>query len=143
MADLQSLIRLRKHTVDQKQKFLAGLYRQADILEQKKAGLQDALTNERKLLEEQEMLEALAWYGRYAQGVKTQIDLLNKDIKHMEQRIEIARTDLREAFAEMKKIEITARQREEAERKEENDRESRELDEIGIEGHRRKEDESK
>lgn len=138
MANLKSLIRLRKHTVDQKQKFLAELYRQAEELEAKKASYEEKLKKERELLEEQEMLEALAWYGRFASGIKAQIDLLNKDLSNMEQRIEIARADLRNAFAELKKIEITAERRREAEKKEELAKENKELDDIGIDGHRRK-----
>ena len=138
MANLKSLIRLRKHTVDQKQKFLAELYRQAEELEAKKASYEEKLKKERELLEEQEMLEALAWYGRFASGIKAQIDLLNKDLSNMEQRIEIARADLRNAFAELKKIEITAERRREAEKKEELAKENKELDDIGIDSHRRK-----
>ena len=138
MANLKSLIRLRKHIVDQKQKFLAELYRQAEELEAEKASYQEKLKKERELLEEQEMLEALAWYGRFASGIKSQIDLLNKDLSNMEQRIEIARADLRNAFAELKKIEITDERRREAEKKEELAKENKELDDIGIDGHRRK-----
>ena len=71
MADLASLIRLRKHTVDQKQKFLAELYRQAEALENKKAGYKDKLQNERALLEEQEMLEAFSRRNVACEGVRT------------------------------------------------------------------------
>lgn len=137
MADLSSLIRLRKHTVDQKQKFLAGLYRQAEELENKKKSYEDKLAKEREVLEQQEMLEALAWYGRFAEGVKSQISLINKDIANMEQRIEIARADLRNAFGELKKVEITNRRRQEAEKKEEQRKEDIYLDDVGIDGHRR------
>ncbi len=138
MANLSSLIRLRKHTVDQKQKFLSGLYRQAEALEQKKKGYQDKLSTERALLEEQEMLEALAWFGRFAEGMKGQIALIDKDIANLEQRIEIARADLRNAFAELKKIEITNDRRIAAEKKAIQAKENKEMDEIGIESHRRK-----
>ncbi len=141
MSDLSSLIRLRKHTVDQKQKFLAELYRQAEALENKKTSYEEKLVKERALLEEQEMLEALAWFGRFAEGVKTQIELINKDIRNLEQRIDIARADLRNAFTELKKIEITRDRRAEVEKKAALSKESKELDEIGIEGHRRKSEE--
>ena len=137
MADLASLIRLRKHTVDQKQKFLAELYRQAEALENKKAGYKDKLQNERALLEEQEMLEALAWFGRFAEGMKGQIASIDKELANMNQRIEIARADLRNAFAELKKIEITNERRIAAEKKAEQAKENKELDDIGIEVHRR------
>lgn len=137
MADLQALIRLRKHTVDQKQKFLAGLYRQVESLQHKQKDLEEGLVKERELLETQDMLEALSYYGRYASGVKVQIELIQKDIKQLEKRIEIARGDLRDAFSEMKKVEITARRREEEQAKERQLKEDRELDEIALEGYRR------
>ena len=138
MTTLTSLIRLRKHTVDQKQKFLSGLYRQAEALEAKKNDLKSQVARERQLLEEQEMLEALAWFGHYAAGVKTQISLIDKDLANLEKRIEIARADLRTAYGEMKKVEIIHKRREEEAVKEELRRESKEMDEIGVEGHRRK-----
>ncbi|MCB9965790.1 MAG: flagellar FliJ family protein [Rhodospirillales bacterium] len=137
MANLSSLIRLRKHTVDQKQKFLADLYRQVDALTAEKTSLNEQVAAERHQLEEQGVLEALAWFGRYAAGVKLKIELIDRDIQALEERIDIARADLRNAFSELKKIEITDRRRREEERKKEQTKESRALDEIGIEGHRR------
>ena len=56
-------------------------------------------------------------------------------------RIEVARDDMRRAFAELKKIEITQERREDEEEKAINKKESAELDEIAIEGFRRKQDE--
>lgn len=137
MADLAPLIRLRKHNVDQKQKFLSALYRQTEGLERQKVELRERMAQEREIVEQQEILEAFAYFGRFAEGVKKKIDQLDKDIAQLEQRIEIARADLREAFADLKKIEITNERREENERKRQNMKESRELDEIGIELHRR------
>lgn len=137
MADLAPLIRLRKHSVDQKQKFLSSLYRQAEGLERQKVELRARMAQEREIVEQQEILEAFAYFGRFAEGVKKKIDKLDKDIAQLEQRIEIARADLREAFADLKKIEITNERREENERKRQNMKESRDLDEIGIELHRR------
>lgn len=140
MANLTSLIRLRKHNVDQKQKFLAGLYRRAEELEAQKSSLNEQVATERTLLEEQEMLEALAWFGSYAANVKIKIESIDREIFQMEKRIEIARADLRESFAEMKKIEITHNRRMEAEKKALSVKEDKELDEIGVERHRRKSD---
>ena len=99
--------------------------------------MEEGLVKERELLETQDMLEALSYYGRYASGVKVQIELIQKDIKQLEKRIEIARGDLRDAFSEMKKVEITARRREEEQAKERQLKEDRELDEIALEGYRR------
>lgn len=142
MADLDSLIRLRKHTVDQKQKYLAGLYREAEELEQQKQSLRDQLARERELVEQQEILEALSYYGHFANGVRTQIASLDHELEVMEQRINAAREELREAFSEMKKIEITARRRAEEASRAEQKKEDQELDEIAIDGYRRKKDQT-
>ena len=48
MANLNPLIRVRKHTVEQKQKALADLYRQAEELISQKKKLLDQLAVERQ-----------------------------------------------------------------------------------------------
>ena len=48
MADLNPLIKVRKHNVDQKQKFLAELYRQAEELQVQKQTLLDQLKREKE-----------------------------------------------------------------------------------------------
>lgn len=56
----------------------------------------------------------------------------------MENRIAAAQEDMRNAFAEMKKVEITQRGRKEREQSEEQQKEDNELDEIAIENYRRR-----
>jgi len=51
-----------------------------------------------------------------------------------------AQENVRAAFADMKRVEIVHERRQKEEQKEIDDKESRELDAIGIEGFRRKED---
>ena len=48
MADLHSLIRVRKHAVEQKQKFLAELYRQSEELTAQKQRFLDQLAEEKE-----------------------------------------------------------------------------------------------
>ena len=49
MADLDSLIRLRKHAVDDKQRVVAQLYREAENLEKQKKVIQEQMAHEKKL----------------------------------------------------------------------------------------------
>jgi flagellar export protein FliJ len=140
MADLLSLIRLRKHTVEEKQKILSGLYREAENLVAKKQAMEDQLLEEKDLARKDSA--AAAFYGRYAENMRKKIEKMNEAIRKINLRIDAAREDVRAAFAEQKKIEIIQRSREEAERKAQNEKESEELDEIAIEGFRRKEGES-
>ncbi|MFA5592518.1 MAG: flagellar FliJ family protein [Micavibrio sp.] len=142
MANLKSLIKLRRHNVDEKQKLLAGLYREVEEIERGKTMLIDRLRSERKVLDDAGTLEMYAYFGRFSQNIHRMIERLNEEKSKLEMRIRIAQDDVREAFANMKRIEIVQREREKAEKKEADDKEARELDEIGIEGFRRKEDEN-
>ena len=140
MANLLSLIKLRKHTVDEKQKVLADLYRQIESIEQSKNTLIERLRNERATIDKSGMLEMYAYFGRFSQNVQRMIERLNAEKEKLEMRIRIAQDDVREAFAGMKRIEIVQKERERAEKKEQADKESREMDDIGIDGFRRQEE---
>lgn len=140
MADLKALIRLRQFRVDEKQKALADLYRKTEQFEGKKDELIATLEREREIAESTEDVEAGAFFGLYAEGVKAKITGIDREINKLETRIQIAQDDIRQAFAELKQIEIVQKRREEEEARELAAKESAELDEIGIEGFRRHEE---
>ncbi len=139
MADLNSLIRLRKHEVDEKQKVLADIYRQVEVLETKKSELLARLERERKALDDNLTLETRDFYGRFENAVRNDVERIDVEIKNLEVHLEKAQEEVRVAFAEQKRIEIVNERRKEEEADEITNKESRELDEIGIEGFRRKE----
>lgn len=141
MANLLSLIKLRRYNVDEKQKALAELYRQIEMIEKSKNTLLERLRVEREVLDQAGTLEMYAYFGRFSQNINRMVDRLNLEKQKLETRIAIAQDDVREAFANMKRIEIVQQERDRVERKELADKESREMDEIGIEGFRRREDE--
>lgn len=140
MADLSGLIRVRKHALEQKQKFVAELYRQAEELENQKTTLLAQLDEEREKMQEFGV-EMLSYFGPYSDAVKERVIEINEAAVTLESRINIAREDMRAAFAELKKIELTQEAREAEEQKEQDKKESAELDAIGIEAYRRKQDE--
>lgn len=137
MANLEALIRVRKHAVEQKQKFLAELYRQVDVLIKEKTTFEQDIIRERKNLGDLASADELAYFGRYAEITRIKIEALCKEIEKMETRIEIAREDMRETFAEYKKIEITNRNRKREKDKAAMKQESDILDDIGIDVFRR------
>lgn len=139
MANLKSLIRVRKHTVDQKQKALSDLYRKAEELAEEKNNLLNKLEEERSHLQEMDV-QMMSYFGPYSEAVKERVLAIDKAAKTLEARIEIARDDIRRAFTELKKVEITQERREEKEDAALNKKESQELDDIAIEGFRRKHD---
>ena len=118
MANLESLIRLRKHNVDEKQKILAVLYSKASNLENTKDSLQTSLETERNALKQDAPPEMLSYFGAFAQAVIDDIDRIEQDLKELEVRIDVAREKVREAFADMKRVEIVSRKRKEEEKKE-------------------------
>lgn len=140
MANLKSLIKLRKHTVDEKQKNLANLYSLADDIEKKKTMLIDRLQEERSAITHTSPLEMLAYFGKFSQNVQRVLERLNAEKRKVEERIVVAQDDVRNAFAEMKRVEIVQREREKAEKKKQAAKENAEMDEIAIEGFRRQEE---
>lgn len=141
MANLLSLIKLRRHNVDEKQKVLAELYRQIETIETNKQILMDRLREERETLDQNATLEMYAYFGRFSQNIHRSLERMNQEKQKLEIRIQIAQDDVREAFANMKRIEIVQQERSKVEKKEQEDKETRELDEIGIDGFRRKNEE--
>lgn len=140
MADLESLVRLRRHTVEEKQKVLADILRQIEVIEQRKIDLLDRLAKERKALDENHNIETVAYYGRFEGVIRKDVERLDGELAKLESQLEIAQEDVRQAFAEMKRVEIVYERRQAEDVEERKNKESLELDEIGIEGFRRKEE---
>lgn len=142
MAELDPLIRVRRHAVEQKQKFLAELYRQADELEGQKQNLLRKFNEEQKKMSEMNevlnMGPGMSYFGAYSDAVHDRVKEIEGQIVKLEARIEVAREDMRRSFAELKKIEITAENRKDEEAREIKHKEDSTLDEIAIEGFRRK-----
>ena len=137
MARLDSLIRVRRYAVEEKQKVLAELFRQVERFETRRQQFELEIIKEREALEQKKTPEMLAYFGRYSQIVKRDIARIDLELKKLDARIRLAQDDIREAFANLKRIEIVAANRKEAERKAQSDKEDGELDAIGIEGFRR------
>lgn len=139
MANLKPLIRLRKYRVEEKQKVLAEIFRQLELLEGRKRVLFADMEREEQLAEESDSIDAMFAFVAYAARVHTEIEKLNMLIEKMEPRILKAQDEMREAFAEQKKAELIQEQREADEKKEIARKENTNLDEIGVELFRRNE----
>ena len=140
-ADLNPLIRVQKHALEQKQKFLAELYRQAEEYETQKNTMLETLEGERTKLEEMGT-EMLRYFGPYEASVDARVKEIDEALLTLNTRIDMAREDMRAAFAELKKIEMTQEERDAQEQREIDKKQSDELDEIGLEVFRRKQSES-
>lgn len=140
MADLAALIRLKQHTVEEKQKVLGEILRQVEALENRKVELFARLEKERKALDENLTLETSAYYGRFEGVIRGNIAQIDTEIQKLETRLNLAQEEVRVAFADKKRVEIVHARRKAEEAQELKDKESQEMDAIGIEGFRRKED---
>ena len=140
MAELDSLIRVRKHGLDQKQKFLAELYRQSEELAAQKQALLTQVEEERAKTEELGV-EMMGYFGSYAQAVKQRVADIDAAAAQLDERIEAAREDMRSAFAELKKIEMTQERREDEAQAERDKKDADVLDEIAIQNYLRAQDE--
>jgi len=137
MADLDGLIKYRKHIVDEKQRFLAQLYRESEQIERQREVILDQMAKEEQMARDMQTPEAASYLGRYLEGARRKVKALDMSLKKMETRIIAAREDMRTAYAEMKKIQITQRSREAREDAEQKKKDDQELDEIALEGYRR------
>ena len=140
MADLNPLIRLRKYRVEEKQKILADLFREAEKIEARKADLLAQKEHEQKIAEEKQDYETHTAFTLFAERVRGEVELLDQVLAKLDTRIAIAQEAMREAFGELKKIEIIQENRDEDAAKEVLKREGQVLDEVALEGFRRKEE---
>ncbi len=136
MAELLPLIRVRRHAIEQKQKFLAQLYRQAEEMKEQRDTLETQLAIEAEKTKEMgaEMME---FFVPYANSVRGRIEEIDEERERHEERIKRAQDDMREAFSELKKIEIIDDRRAAEELAELEKKEAELLDEVAIENFRR------
>lgn len=140
MADLNPLIRVRKHAIEQKQKFLADLYRQSEALAEERKKILDQLELEKQKIADMGA-EMLGFFGHYSESVKTRVEEIDQAAAKLEVRIRVAQDEMQEAFAELKKIELIQERRDEEEAEALLKKENQTLGEIGIDGFRRRAEE--
>ena len=133
MARLDSLIRVKKHRVDEKQKALGRLYREMEELQAEKQTVLDAQEKERLIAEEMASdVSVQQSYAAFKERVKARLNGIKQKEARLETRILVAQDDIKDAFADLKKVEIVDENRKEKEKKERLKKENETLDEIGI-----------
>lgn len=137
MANLDPLIRLNKFQLEEKQRALSELYARVEKLETDKRAILDSVESEKQALDDMTHLSAMTSFMAYVQRTKTEIGLINDQISSLEIKITRAVDEMREAFGELKKIEITRDRRLEEIQKENLKREDALFSEIALEIYRR------
>ena len=135
--DLHTLIRLRKWDVDEKQRALAVLLRAEEAVIARQEALEAEIKNEMVLAAKlpADQRQTLYGYLKRCEGHRAALASALADVR---QRIAKAQEDLAEAYRRLKTFEVTQEQRDLAEEREENRLETIDLDEIGLNLHRRK-----
>jgi flagellar protein FliJ len=135
--DLHNLIQVHEFEVDEKRRKLGELFRLMANLEAQAKALEEELVREQQSARANPE-EAGHLYGAYAETVIDRRERLRQSMIQMESAIEESREDLRVSFMELKKYEIAQENRDRKAAKELSRRERMDLDEIGLQGHRKK-----
>lgn len=138
MARLDSLIRFKKHGLDEKQKALGELNALLSKLENDLETLEAEKQHEIEISKTDIMLQMAM--PHYLDAHKKRKEKIEKAIKNVEQRIEKAMDEIRDAFAELKKYQIVEERRKDAEEKAILKKETQNFDQIAIERHARNKD---
>jgi flagellar export protein FliJ len=134
---LQPLVRLHGWQVDEKRRRLGELLRIVESLEARLTQLHEELAREQAAAAASPELAGVI-YGNYARAVIETRAKLTASIEQAEQAVASARDELREAYREQKKFEMTQKARDKREEKERSRLEQIDLDEVGLEVFRQK-----
>lgn len=137
MANLDPLIRLNKFQLEEKQRVLSKLYDEVNTLEIQKSAIMDGVESEKDAIDNMQDITMMQAFMGYIQRTKVEVNLINDQISSIEIKITRAVDEMREAFGELKKIEITRDRRLADIAKENAKREDALFSEIAIEMYRR------
>ncbi len=131
--NLQNLIRIHQWKVDESRRKLADLQRLLDELMAQALRLEEELAREQKIAAASPG-EAGYVYAGYAQAVIARRETLANSIARTKQEVAAARDELRDVYRELKKYEVTQANRDLMEARAAAQRETKILDEIGLQG---------
>jgi flagellar export protein FliJ len=136
MTALGSLVRVHTWALNEKRQTLVGLEELSDKLHQDLENLEAELRHEQSAAAGS--VEGTIAFPAYVAAALERRKKLRVSIANLDLGIEAAREEVREAFREVKKYEIAHDNHEKRERERIAKREQNELDELGVNLHRRK-----
>ncbi len=136
MTALGSLVRVHSWALNEKRQKLAGLEELADKMHQDLAQLEAELNNEQRAVAGS--MEGAIAFPAFVAAALERRKKLRESIAALGLAIDAARTEVREAYQEVKKYELAQDNYQRREREKVARRERRELDELGANMHRRK-----
>lgn len=136
MRALPNLIRLNKWALDEARRKVADLEILKESFRKEVAELDDELSREQ--LAARGSMDSLITLQGYYQHVRERRGRLERSIAEVEAALERARDEASTAYQELKKYETALETHERRERAAADKREQAELDEVGLNMHRRK-----
>lgn len=127
--ELATLIRLAKLQLDEKRKVLAAILAEEERVKAERAALLQRLEEEKKQTAKD--FEAELSRGNFIKATFKRRDQLDAQLRQLAKIIEAAQEEVRKAFEEVKRYEIAAEARARKEAKEQQKRETKDLDEVG------------
>ena len=138
MAKLHGLIRFKRHDLDEKRQKLLALNVELETLRLAKKTLLDRLQHEKNLAAVD--VDVARNFGLYLNRMLKECGELDALIEHKLQEVQAATHVVQDAYLEVKKLEVTQEKRDDEEDARIDRIESNNLDDMGIEGFRRKQD---
>lgn len=134
---IQALIRIHRWQLDELRRKAAPLEQQRQDLLDHGLALMAQLETERAAVSEG--FGTMADLQTFKDRVMLQHDEITRRVAEIDQTIEQLREQMADAFQDVKKFEITEEQRQESVKRARDHREQSQLDEIGLNNHRRRE----
>jgi len=138
MAGLAGIIRLRRFQLDEKRQALAGWHRFADELRADRARLEQSIADEQKAARDSVDPSSALSFGAFVRAALDRRKRIDDSLAKVEAEIEAATEEVRDAYADLKRFEQTEAQRRTREGMRRARAETAQLDEIGLEGYRRR-----
>lgn len=135
MQPFDTLIKAAKHDLDEKRRQLAILVDREETLKEKIAEVDQQILNEAEFARQDAM--AAMQYPAYVNGARLRQEHWQAEIDKFRPALEEAQDALADAFQDLKRLEITNDMKEEEARRERDAKTQAELDEIGMNLHRR------
>ena len=136
MTGLPDLVRISRWHLNEKRQKLADLERLSERLDSDLARLDAGIARERKLASDH--LDASRTFPAYMQAELQRRRKLEASLADIAREIEAAREQVAEAYRELKKYELAESAQQEREHEKDAKSEQQEMDEIGMQLHRRR-----
>lgn len=133
---LATLIRLKKRELDGLRQALASFYAQKEECERAIANLEEELRQE--MNSAQQNMDISRFFGDFAGRIKRRREEIQAVILQIDAHIDRTREAMLDRFSELKKYEIAEAARIAEEKRATAERETRQLDEIGLTGFAKK-----